>query len=138
PAVMHLAIEVTRGTSNNLFQVATLIRAATTIDAYVDVLFRGAALRKLARDRIDEDEWSMAYAAIHDALAERLASAEFTDMATFLHDAKEHGDHVHLWASAEELAAADLRIEDLVPSVDGARSSAGFGELARQANARLV
>ena len=132
-----LAVEVTRGTSNNLFQVATLVRAATTIDATVDVLFRGDALRKLARSRIDTDEWSEAYEAVHDELLHRLHAAEFCDMTTFLRDAKEHGDHVSYWACAEDLDTSALQLVDLAPIVDGTRSADAFLRDADSADALL-
>src|SRR5947208_7678544 len=100
----RIAITVTRGTSNNLFQVATLVRAATALDATVEVLFRDAALLKLERSRLNEPEWSPAYAAVGSSLVERLRAADFTEMETFLRDAKQHGDDVHYWASLETLA----------------------------------
>src|SRR5262245_8714730 len=40
-ALHSLAIVATRGTSNNIFQVATLVRAATALEMTVDVLFQG-------------------------------------------------------------------------------------------------
>src|SRR4051812_45525686 len=91
----RLLVTVSRGTSNNLFQVATLVRAATALEAAVDVLFQGSALRKLAPSRLSEPEWSSLYARVAPSLAERLRSADFSDMETFLRDAKEHGDEVH-------------------------------------------
>ncbi|MEA2641083.1 MAG: hypothetical protein QOF51_2477 [Chloroflexota bacterium] len=133
----RLAIEVTRGTSNNLFQVATLVRAATAIDATVEVLFRGDALRKLRVDRINVDEWSAAYAAVQDGLRDRLRSAEFVDMASFLRDAKEHGDRVQYWVDADDLQTAELRLGDLVPQLDGARNSERFFADAERADALL-
>lgn len=133
-----LAIVVSRGTSNNLFQVATLIRAATALEAAVEVLFRDAALLKLHRDRINRPEWSPAYAAIESTLTERLRKADFTDMETFLRDAKEHGDVVHYWASSETVQREGLTIEQLTALLDGERSDATFLTSARAADALLI
>src|SRR5437762_6904721 len=57
-----LAIVVTRGTSNNLFQVATLVRAATALEMGVRVLFKAEAAQKLRKDRIKVPEWAPVYA----------------------------------------------------------------------------
>src|SRR5438093_3851791 len=134
----RIAITVSRGTSNNLFQVATLVRAATALDATVEVLFCEAALLKLERSRLNEPEWSPAYAAVASSLVERLRAADFTEMETFLRDAKEHGDDVHYWASAETLARERLTLAQLTPLVDGRRSEEEFESAGRRADALLA
>ena len=134
----RLAIVVTRGTSNNLFQVATLVRAATALDAHVELLFQDDALLKLCPDRINEPEWSAAYAAVQSSLGERLRAADFTDMQSFLRDAKEHGDVVHYWASAETLARTGVGLDRLTPLLDGELAEAEFYQRSRAANALLA
>ena len=138
PPLRRLAITVSRGTSNNLFQVATLVRAATALNASVEVLFRDAALHKLERRRLNEPEWSAAYVLVEPMLAERLRAADFTDMETFLRDAKEHGDDVHYWVSSETLARDGLSLEALTPLVDGAKGEEDFEKSAQGADARLA
>ena len=133
-----LAISVTRGSSNNLFQVATLVRAATALDISVEVLFRDEALQKLHRDRLNEPEWAPAYAVVEPSLAERLRAADFTDMETFLRDAKEHGDEVHYWASADTIAREGLAVAELTPLLDGQRGEDDFDAAARHADALLA
>jgi len=137
-ALHALAIVATRGTSSSIFQVATLVRAATALELVVDVLFEGDALGKLRRDRLNISEWSPAYAAILSELEDRLASADFTDMETFLRDAKEHGDHVHFWAEADSLNVAGLDPANLTPLLDGVRSRAAFLTEADGADAVLT
>jgi peroxiredoxin family protein len=137
PRLRALAIVATRGTSNNLFQIATLVRAATALDSKVDVLFRDAALAKLRSERINDSEWSDVYSIVAANLAERLKAADFTHMETFLRDAKEHGDHVHYWACSETLDQADYALGDLTPLLDGTRSARDF-ELSAQASDALV
>lgn len=134
---LQLSIIATRGTTNNLFQIATLVRAATAIEAHVEVLFRDDALRKLTRGRINLPEWSPIYAAIQPQLLDRLRAADFTDLETFLRDAKEHGDAVRYWACAETLALAHLNPEDLTPLLDGAMSPTEFLAQATGADALL-
>jgi hypothetical protein len=119
-------VRVTRGTSNNLFQVATLVRAATALDATVDVLFSGAALVRMRGDSLRQSAWSDPYLQILPALEQRLREADFDDMERFLRDAKEHGDSVHYWAASETLQAQGLALRELTPLLDGARSDAEF------------
>lgn len=128
---------VTRGTSNNLFQAATLVRAATTLDVAVEVLFRDDALLKLRRERINLAEWAPVYAVVLPQLEERLRAADFTDMETFLRDAKEHGDRVRFWACSETLAARKLSLDELTPVLDGERSAEMFLAAARAADALI-
>lgn len=129
---------MTRGTSNNLFQVATLVRAATALEAPVRVFFEGAAALKLVQNRVNVDEWSAIYHPVAHALSQRLVAADFTDMASFLHDAKEHGDDVRFWASLETLQAERLDAAQLIECLDGVIREAEFAQLASRANVVLI
>ncbi|HZT08789.1 MAG TPA: hypothetical protein VFC51_17330 [Chloroflexota bacterium] len=137
PPLRSLGIIATRGSSNNLFQVATLVRAATALGASVEVLFRDSALAKLSHDRIDVPEWSATYAAVEPKLRERLKAAEFTSMESFLRDAKEHGDDVRFWASSQTMETDGLRLADLTSLLDGAVSPESFDERATRFEALL-
>jgi hypothetical protein len=136
-ALTRLAIRVTRGSANNLFQVATLVRAATALEVAVDVLFSDAALIRLQRDRINEPAWSEAYANVLPALQERLRDAEFGDMETFLRDAKEHGDAVRYWACRETMVERSSALSDFTALLDGERTLAVFLDDALGADALL-
>jgi hypothetical protein len=129
-------VRVTRGTSNNLFQVATLVRAATALDAPVDVLFSDDALTRLRRDMLNQPAWSDAYRGVLPALHDRLRDADFEDMERFLRDAKEHGDAVHYWAASDSLRKLGLDLSALTPLLDGARNDAEFA--AQTADAVLL
>jgi hypothetical protein len=133
-----LAIGVTRASSNNLFQVATLVRAATALDLSVQVLFRGASVGKLTRDRVNVEEWSHIYAPVLEGLMERLRAADFADMETFLRDAKEHGDHVHYWVSREVIEAEGITLDKLIGSVDGSLRERVFDQVAAAAGISLT
>jgi peroxiredoxin family protein len=135
PELRSLSVIATRGASNSIFQIATLVRAASALGARVDVLFQDAALAKLQRDRIDVNEWSPLYETVAGELQERLRAADFSDMESFLRDAKEHGDDVHFWASTETLASSVYSLADLTGLLDGERSSS---ELERQPTDALL
>ncbi len=134
----RLAVQVTRGTSNNLLQVATLVRAATALDARVDALFRDGALLLLRPGIINQPLWAPVYARVLPALRERLRDADFIDMERFLRDAKEHGDEVHFWACRETLVEEGLTLSDLARLLDGERRLADFLTEAANADAALV
>ncbi|MSQ23591.1 MAG: hypothetical protein EXR58_03420 [Chloroflexi bacterium] len=132
-----LAITVSRGSSNNLFQVATLVRAATALEMSVRVLFQGPSAAKLMRNRINLSEWSAIYQKIEPQLNERLSAAEFSDLESFLRDAKEHGEDVAFWVSEQTVLSRNLHLEDLASFVDGAISDQAFEDLAGGAAAVL-
>jgi len=132
-----LVIQVSRGTSNNLFQVATLVRAATALEARVDVLFCGEALGLLRSGSINEPVWSTAYSKVIESMQARLREADFVDMQRFLRDAKEHGDHVHFWGCTETMRERALTLGDFTSLLDGERTIADFTAQAGRADAML-
>jgi len=133
-----LAIIATRGTSNNLFQVATLVRAATALEMGVRVLFKGEAALKLRKDRIRLPEWAPVYARVEVQLLDRLRAADFEDMDTFLRDAKEHGDDVEFWVAQETMDDQRLELAELIELVDGAIAEPSFRERSEPAFALLT
>jgi hypothetical protein len=133
-----LAVSASGGRTNQMFQIATLVRAATALESRVLVLFRDDAVLKLRRDQINQPEWSPAYGRIEAALEERLRSAGFSDLGTFLQEAKEHGDFVSFWVSAETLQREGLTLFELSAIVDEVRSEADFDRDARAADAWLT
>ena len=132
-----LAVTASGGRTNQLFQVATLVRAATALEARVLVLFRGDAVVKLRRDQLNRPDWSPSYARVEKELDERLRAAGFADLETFLREAKEHGDFVNFWASAETLEQSGLDIADLSEIIDGPRQDEEFAADARRADTWL-
>jgi peroxiredoxin family protein len=126
PALRKLAVRVTRGGANNLFQVATLVRAASALDVTVDVLFCDAALQVLHRGDVNDASWSDAYEAVIPVLEQRLHDAEFVTMEDFLRDAKDHGDAVRYLACSDTLAAHRIALPDLTALLDGEQSLESF------------
>jgi peroxiredoxin family protein len=125
-AQRSLALIVTRGTFNNLVQVATLIRTAAGDGTAVRVLFRDAALLAVRRDRIGAIEFSPEFEGREAVTLELLRAADFEDLQSFLRDAKEHGDDVRLYACTSSMYYCNTQLEDLIPEIDGPRSLATF------------
>src|SRR5581483_5393146 len=121
-----LAIIVTRGTFNNLVQVATLVRTAAGDGTPVRVLFRDAALLAVRRDRIGALEFSPEFAGREAATLELLRAADFEDLQSFLRDAKEHGDDVRYYACTSSLYYCDTQLAELIPEIDGPRPLGAF------------
>ena len=125
-AVPRLAIVVTRGTFNNLVQVATLVRAAAGTGTAVRVLFRDAAILAMRRDRIGSLPWSAEFAGREGETLALLEAAEFADLQEFLRDAKEHGDDVRYYACTSSMYYCNTDAADLIPEIDAPRSLTAF------------
>src|SRR5919202_3388825 len=121
-----LAIIVTRGTFNNLVQVATLVRTVAGDGTPVRVLFRDAALLAVRRDRIGAVEFSPEFEGREAVTLELLRAADFEDLQSFLRDAKEHGDDVRLYSCTSSMYYCNTQLEDMIPEIDGPRSIATF------------
>jgi peroxiredoxin family protein len=121
-----LALIVTRGTFNNLVQVATLIRTAAGDGRPVRVLFRDAALLAVRADRIGSIEFSPEFEGREAVTLELLRAADFEDLQGFLRDAKEHGDDVRYYACTSSMYYCNTQVEDLIPEIDGPRPLATF------------
>lgn len=133
-----LAVTASGGCTNHLFQVATLVRAATALEFQVLVLFRDQAVKKLRRDRVNVAEWSPSYARVEGGLEDRLRSAGFTDLETFIREAKEHGDFVSFWASADTIEQERIDVSELSDILDGTKLDADFAVEARRADTWLT
>ncbi len=121
-----LAIIVTRGTFNNLVQVATLVRTSAGDGTPVRVLFRDAALLAVRTDRINAVEFSPEFEGREAVTLELLRAADFEDLQSFLRDAKEHGDDVRYYACTSSMYYCNTQVEDLIPEIDGPRPLATF------------
>lgn len=135
---MKTIVFVTRGTTTNLLQVATLVRAATAVhwDAPVRCFFRDEAVLKIAADRIGLLELGPAFAGQEEAVAARLAAADFGDLRAVLAEAKGHGTDVRYYACASSLYVAGLGRDQLIPEIDGVLTVQEF--LERELPAEVV
>ncbi|MCS6817723.1 MAG: DsrE family protein [Blastocatellia bacterium] len=122
-----VAIIVSNGSFNNLFQVSTLIRALTASqETSVRVFFRDEAIVKVTRARINELNFSDLVRPMESEIMRRLREADFVDLHAFLRDSKEHGDDVRLFACTSSMYMYGVREEDLIPEIDGARTLTDF------------
>jgi len=122
-----VAIIVSNGSFNNLFQVSTLIRALTaSLETSVRVFFRDEAVVKVTRARINELNFSDFARPMEPEIVRRLREADFVDLQSFLRDSKEHGDDVKLFACTSSMYMYGVREEELIPEIDGARTLTDF------------
>ena len=121
-----VAIIVGNGSFNNLVLLCTLIAGlVSAFDPQVRVLFRDEALLKLTRDRIDEVNFSPAFAGLEQEALDRLRLSDFSDLRTFLRHAKELGD-VKYFGCRSSLYIAGAAEADLIPEVDEVTSVSRF------------
>ncbi|MBI3952212.1 MAG: DsrE family protein [Acidobacteria bacterium] len=122
-----VAIIVSRGSFNNLFQVATLIRALTvSLDTSVRVFFRDEAILKVTKDQINQINFSDAYRGLEEETLARLRAADFENLQTFLRDSKEHGDDVKFFGCTSSMYMCGINEEDLIPEIDEPRTLTDF------------
>lgn len=120
-----LAVIVSRGSTNNFIQVLTLLMAAVHSDMKVRVLFRDESVFRLKPGRINELEFSEAYAEDRAGLERRLKEHELTDLHKLCRDIKASGD-VRYYACSSSLAICGLKREDLIPEIDDVRGLPAF------------
>lgn len=115
----RVAVIVSGGTFNNLFQVATLVRALTvSLDTSIRVFFRDEAILKLTKNRVNEINFSEAYRGLEDETLARLRAADFENLQTFLRDSKEHGEDVKFYGCTSSMYMGGLTEDDLIPEID--------------------
>jgi peroxiredoxin family protein len=115
--VKRLAIIATRGSTNSLVQVATLILAAVGSELVVRVFFRDEAVWKLSKARAHELNFSEVYRGHEPEIAARLAAQGLGDLPRLLSEAREMGD-VRLFACSSSMAICGLHPEDLIEGVE--------------------
>ena len=120
-----LAVIVSRGSTNNLIQVVTLLLAAVHSELKVRVFFRDESLFRLTPQGIREPVFSGGYQAQRPALARRLKQHELDDLQKLLDQIKASGD-VKLYACSSSMALAGLKREELIPEIDEVRGLPSF------------
>ena len=120
-----LAVIVSRGSTNNLIQVVTLLLAAVHSELKVRVFFRDESLFRLTPQGIKEPVFSGGYQAQLPALARRLKQHELDDLQKLLEQIKASGD-VKLYACSSSMALAGLKQEELIPEIDEMRGLPSF------------
>ncbi|MBI1737176.1 MAG: DsrE family protein [Candidatus Rokubacteria bacterium] len=122
---MTLAVIVSRGYTNSLVQVATLLMAAVASGAAVRVFFRDEAVFKLTREGAREVTFSEGYRGREDAVRARLAEQGLDDFPGLLAQIKDIGD-ARFWACSSSMAIGGVAAGDLLPEIDGVRGLTAF------------
>lgn len=120
-----LAVIVSRGSTNNLLQVLTLLMAAVHSELKVRVFFRDESLFRLTPQGIKELVFSDGYQEQMPALAQRLKKHELDDPQRLLGQIKASGD-VKCYVCSSSLALSGLKQEDLIPEIDEVRGLPAF------------
>lgn len=121
----RLAVIVSRGSLNNLVQVATLLMAAVGSGLAVRVFFRDEAVRGVTRAGSATLALSGAYQGEEAGVHARLAAQGLLDVPALLRELKAAGD-VRLYVCSSSLALWGARPEDLIPEVDAVRGLTAF------------
>ena len=120
-----LAVIVSRGSTNNLIQVLTLLMAAVHSEIKARVFFRDESLFRLTPAGIKELSLSDGYRAQHAEFAQRLKRHELDDLQALCRQIKESGD-VKLYVCSSSLALSGLKREELIPEIDDVRGLPAF------------
>ncbi len=124
-AMKSLAIMVSRGSTNNLVQVLTVLMAAVHSDVKVRVFFRDEAVLRLTPEKINAVELSDAYAGDAAGVTQRLKQLELDDLQALCRDIKASGD-VKYYVCSSSLTICGLKREQLIPEVDEVRGLPTF------------
>lgn len=122
---MTLAVIVSRGETNTLVQVATLLMAAVASGGVVRVFFRDEAIFGITRDGARTLRFSDGYRGREPQVRARLQHQGLDDVAALFAQIKEAGD-AKLWACSSSMAICGARPDELLPAIDGVRGLTAF------------
>ncbi len=112
-----LAVIASRGSFNSLVQVVTLLMAAVGSGLAVRVFFRDEAVLKVTKTGAQEINLSDVYRGEEEAVRERLAAQDLTDLPRLLRKIKELGD-MRLYACSSSMAICGVKAEDLLDGIE--------------------
>ncbi len=112
-----LAVIASRGSFNSLVQVVTLLMAAVGSGLAVRVFFRDEAVLKVTKTGAQEINLSDVYRGEEEAVRERLAAQDLTDLPRLLREIKELGD-MRLYACSSSMAICGVKAEDLLDGIE--------------------
>ena len=122
---MTLAVIVSRGETNALVQVATLLMAAVGSGVPVRVFFRDEAIFGVTRAGAATMRFSEGYRGHEAEVRRRLEQQGLDDVPGLFAQVKEVGD-ARLWACSSSMAICGARPDDLLPVIDGVRGLTAF------------
>jgi len=120
-----LAVIASRGETNALVHVATLLMAAVASGGAVRVFFRDEAIFGITREGAATMRFSEGYRGREAAVRSRLSQQGLDDVGALFSQVKEIGD-AKLWACSSSMAICGVRPDDLLPVVDGVRGLTAF------------
>jgi peroxiredoxin family protein len=120
-----LAVIVSRGETNSLVQVATLLMAAVGSGLAVRVFFRDEAIYRITRDGAREIVFSAGHRGREDRVRAQLERQGLDDLPALLAQIKELGD-ARLYACSSSLAICGVDAGALLPEIDGVRGLTAF------------
>ena len=120
-----IAVIVSRGSTNNLIQVLTLLMASVHENVAVRVLFRDEAVFRLTPSAINQLEFSEFFARHASDVDQRLQRHDLTNLHKLCRDIKASGD-VKYYVCSSSLAICGLKAEELISEIDEVRSLSAF------------
>jgi len=115
--VNSLAVIASRGSFNNLVQVATLLMGAVGSGITVRVFFRDEAVLKVTKTGAREINLSEIYRGQEKGVRERLSAQELTDLPGLFREIRELGD-ARFYACSSSMAICGVKAEDLLDGIE--------------------
>lgn len=120
-----IAVIITRGGWNNLFQACEWIALAAGSGVEVSGYFRDEAAGRMTKTKIKELTMSPEYRGREAYVRELLKKEDKADLAKLMAAAKETGN-VKFSVCKESLRYFELKVEELVPELDEIQTAEAF------------
>jgi len=123
--VKKLAVIITQGGWNNLFQACEWVALAATSGMEVSGYFRDEAAGRMTKTAIKELTMSSGYRGREAFVRELLKKEDKANLSKIMQTAKETGN-VKFSVCKESLRYFDVRVEELIPELDEVQSAEAF------------
>jgi peroxiredoxin family protein len=123
--VKKIAVIITRGGWNNLFQACEWIVLAAASGMEVNGYFRDEAAGRITKAKIKELSMSPDYRGREAFVRELLRKEDKADLAKLMAAAKETGN-VKFSVCKDSLKYFDLKVEELIPELDEIQTAEAF------------
>ena len=120
-----IAVIITRGGWNNLFQACEWIVLAAASGMEVNGYFRDEAAGRITKAKIKELSMSPDYKGREAFVRELLRKEDKADLAKLMAAAKETGN-VKFSVCKDSLKYFDLKVEELIPELDEIQTAEAF------------
>jgi peroxiredoxin family protein len=123
--VKKIAVIITRGGWNNLFQACEWIALAAAGGIEVNVYFRDEAAGRMTQVKIKELTMSPDYRGREAFVRDLLKKENKTDLSSIMQKAKETGN-VKFSVCKDSLRYFDVKVEELIPELDEVQTAEAF------------